>query len=243
MACGRASAWHEAAGFAAALGGLGYLLLPGLAAPPLQDAALMLAAGVAWGVYSLLGRGMADPTQAIAGNFLRAVPFAAVLCLDLLAGHRRRSVRRPLRRALRRGDLGPGLRAVVRRPAGTEGDIRRHDPALRTRARGAGRRRAAGRASQLAVAARVGGDPRRHRAYDKQEGLKKSCSKLAERLRNVKVSASAAMTRKVRELRAEGVKIVGLSSGEPDFPTPPHAIEAAIGRRLPARPNIRRRTA
>jgi aspartate aminotransferase len=50
---------------------------------------------------------------------------------------------------------------------------------------------------------------------------------VAERLRNVKVSASAAMTRKVRELRAQGVQIVGLSSGEPDFPTPPHAIEAA----------------
>ena len=50
---------------------------------------------------------------------------------------------------------------------------------------------------------------------------------VAERLRNIKVSASAAMTRKVRELRAQGVKIVGLSSGEPDFPTPTHAIEAA----------------
>ena len=49
----------------------------------------------------------------------------------------------------------------------------------------------------------------------------------AERLKSVKVSASAAMTRKVREMRAQGVKIVGLSSGEPDFPTPKHAIEAA----------------
>jgi len=49
----------------------------------------------------------------------------------------------------------------------------------------------------------------------------------AERLKNVKVSASAAMTRKVRELRAQGVKIVGLSSGEPDFKSPPNAIEAA----------------
>jgi aspartate aminotransferase len=49
----------------------------------------------------------------------------------------------------------------------------------------------------------------------------------AERLKNVKVSASAAMTRKVRELRAQGVKIVGLSSGEPDFMSPPNAIEAA----------------
>ena len=52
---------------------------------------------------------------------------------------------------------------------------------------------------------------------------------VSERLRNVKISASAAMTRKVRELRAQGVKIVGLSSGEPDFPTPLHAIEAANG--------------
>jgi aspartate aminotransferase len=50
---------------------------------------------------------------------------------------------------------------------------------------------------------------------------------VADRLRNIKVSASAAMTRKARDLRAQGVQIVGLSSGEPDFPTPPHAIEAA----------------
>ncbi|MFI4999298.1 MAG: pyridoxal phosphate-dependent aminotransferase [Reyranellales bacterium] len=48
----------------------------------------------------------------------------------------------------------------------------------------------------------------------------------AERLKSVKVSASSAMTRKVRELRAQGVKIVGLSSGEPDFMSPRHAIEA-----------------
>jgi len=48
----------------------------------------------------------------------------------------------------------------------------------------------------------------------------------AERLKSVKVSASAAMTRKVRELRTQGIKIVGLSSGEPDFASPRHAIEA-----------------
>src|SRR5882757_1158882 len=50
---------------------------------------------------------------------------------------------------------------------------------------------------------------------------------LANRLKNVKVSASAAMTDKARELRDAGVKIISLSSGEPDFPTPSHAIEAA----------------
>jgi aspartate aminotransferase len=50
---------------------------------------------------------------------------------------------------------------------------------------------------------------------------------LASRLDNVKVSASAAMTDKARELRTQGIQIISLSSGEPDFPTPPHAIEAA----------------
>ncbi len=39
----------------------------------------MLGAGVAWGVYSLRGKGAGDPTQVTAGNFLRAVPIAAAL--------------------------------------------------------------------------------------------------------------------------------------------------------------------
>lgn len=62
-------------GVALACGGLVYLLLPGLSAPPFAAAALMIAAGVAWGVYSLRGRGAGDPTQVTAGNFVRAVPF------------------------------------------------------------------------------------------------------------------------------------------------------------------------
>ena len=64
---------------ACALGGLLGLLLPGISAPPLHGAGLMLAAGIAWGVYSLRGRGAGDPLQATAGNFLRAVPFAVAL--------------------------------------------------------------------------------------------------------------------------------------------------------------------
>ncbi|WP_341486975.1 pyridoxal phosphate-dependent aminotransferase [Pararhizobium sp. A13] len=50
---------------------------------------------------------------------------------------------------------------------------------------------------------------------------------IAERLKNVSISASAAMTQRARDLAAKGVKVVSLSSGEPDFPTPIHAIEAA----------------
>lgn len=50
---------------------------------------------------------------------------------------------------------------------------------------------------------------------------------LAERLNRVSISASVIMTIKARELAAQGIKVVSLASGEPDFPTPPHAIEAA----------------
>jgi len=65
-------------GFVLALGGLVALLIPGASAPPIVGALLMLAAGVAWGAYSLLGRGAADPLTATAGNFLRALPMAAL---------------------------------------------------------------------------------------------------------------------------------------------------------------------
>ena len=69
----------QLAGLAFALGGLVSLLLPGLSAPPLLASLLMLSAGVAWGVYSLQGKGAGDPTTVTAGNFLRAVPIAAAL--------------------------------------------------------------------------------------------------------------------------------------------------------------------
>jgi len=64
-------------GLVLAFGGLVGLLLPGLSAPPLYGSILMLGAGVAWGIYSLRGKGAGDPTQVTAGNFLRAVPITA----------------------------------------------------------------------------------------------------------------------------------------------------------------------
>ena len=73
------------AGLVLAFAGIGALLLPGLSAPPLGAAALMLLAGVAWGVYSLRGKGAGDPTRVTAGNFLRAVPLALGLSLLMLA--------------------------------------------------------------------------------------------------------------------------------------------------------------
>ena len=50
---------------------------------------------------------------------------------------------------------------------------------------------------------------------------------LAKRLDEFQVSASVVMTMKGRELAAKGIKVISLASGEPDLPTPPHAIEAA----------------
>jgi drug/metabolite transporter (DMT)-like permease len=76
----------QVVGLLIAVGGLVYMLLPGLSAPPIEGAAFMIAAGVAWAGYSLLGRGVSDPTNATAGNFLRAVPFAAALSLAMAAG-------------------------------------------------------------------------------------------------------------------------------------------------------------
>ena len=74
----------QLAGLVLALGGLVGLLAPGLSAPPLAGALLMLAAGVAWGVYSLRGKSRGgDPLAATSGNFRRAVPLA--LALSLLA--------------------------------------------------------------------------------------------------------------------------------------------------------------
>lgn len=71
-------------GLLLASAGLVGLLLPGLSAPPLPSACLMLAAGVAWGVYSVRGRGARDPLAVTAGNFLRASLPAALLSAMLL---------------------------------------------------------------------------------------------------------------------------------------------------------------
>ena len=72
-------------GLALAVAGFVCLVWPGIAAPPLLGAALMAIAGVAWGVYSLRGRGVADPLPATAGNFARAAPLALLLSVYFIA--------------------------------------------------------------------------------------------------------------------------------------------------------------
>lgn len=75
---------QQALGFALATGGLVVLLLPGASAPPLVGGLLMLLSGLAWGAYTLLGRQAGLPLTATAGNFIRALPLAALFLLPFI---------------------------------------------------------------------------------------------------------------------------------------------------------------
>ena len=77
----------QLAGVGLAGGGLAALMLPGLAAPPLGSAILMLGSGVAWGVYSLRGKGApsaSSPVTVTSGNFMRTVPLTLGLSLIMI---------------------------------------------------------------------------------------------------------------------------------------------------------------
>ena len=64
----------EWCGLLLALGGLVYLVFPGLTAPSSLGSILMMTAGIAWGLYSIRGRGSVNPLADTAGNFVYAVP-------------------------------------------------------------------------------------------------------------------------------------------------------------------------
>lgn len=68
-------------GWAVAVLGLVWLVMPGIEAPPMAGAALMAASGAAWGIYTLRGRGESDPLAATASNFTRSLVFTAALAL------------------------------------------------------------------------------------------------------------------------------------------------------------------
>ena len=79
---------RQSSGLVLALAGLVGLLLPGLSAPPPGGTALMIGAGVAWGIYSIRGKAKGDATCKTAGNFLRAAPLALGLNLAMLPSTR-----------------------------------------------------------------------------------------------------------------------------------------------------------
>lgn len=68
-------------GILIAIVGLVYLLSPGISAPPLMSATLMLMAGLAWGVYSLAGRGVINPLVSTCWNFIGTIPLALITYL------------------------------------------------------------------------------------------------------------------------------------------------------------------
>lgn len=69
----------ELLGFTIAFVAFVYLILPGIGRPDPAGSLLMAVSGIAWGVYSLKGRGAVNPLAATAGNFL----YASALCVPL----------------------------------------------------------------------------------------------------------------------------------------------------------------
>jgi len=68
-------------GVIVAFSGIVYLVLPGVTAPSFIGFSLMTAAGIAWGLYTLKGRGSTNPLSDTSYNFLRSIPFVIVLGL------------------------------------------------------------------------------------------------------------------------------------------------------------------
>lgn len=77
----------QTVGLLLAFAGMTGLMLPGLSAPPLLGSLIMLGAGIAWGIYSIRGKGAGNPTLVSAGNFLRTVPFVIVLSVLTISSY------------------------------------------------------------------------------------------------------------------------------------------------------------
>jgi len=98
-------------GLAIAVAGLVYLVSPGITAPDPLGAVLMVIAGVAWGVYSLLGRSASDPLEATANNFIFSVPL--VLLVSVAFSGEMRFSSSGFTLAVASGALASGLGYVI----------------------------------------------------------------------------------------------------------------------------------
>lgn len=98
-------------GLTIALGGLVYLVLPGIQAPSFVGAMLMAIAGFSWGVYSLRGRTAANPLAQTTSNFLRSIPFVSAVSLVTLPSFH--IERQGIALAIASGALASGLGYVV----------------------------------------------------------------------------------------------------------------------------------
>nr|WP_318381609.1 DMT family transporter [uncultured Enterobacter sp.] len=68
-------------GMLGALAGILFLLLPGAERPPLSASIMMVIAGLAWALYSITGKKIADAAASVTGNFVLSVPVAVVALL------------------------------------------------------------------------------------------------------------------------------------------------------------------
>ena len=102
------AAWF---GYSLAAGGLIYLVSPGVTAPAPLGALLMAVAGVAWGLYSLFGKGVPDPLAATARNFIWCVPLVLITSV-LMAGDLHLSAR-GIALAIVSGAVTSGLGYVI----------------------------------------------------------------------------------------------------------------------------------
>ncbi len=71
----------EWAGVVIAFIGFTYLILPGITTPSVIGFLLMTIAGIAWGIYTLKGRGSKSPLTDTAYNFLRTTPLVVLLAI------------------------------------------------------------------------------------------------------------------------------------------------------------------
>jgi drug/metabolite transporter (DMT)-like permease len=94
-------------GLALAAGGLAWLTLPAVARPDPIGSALMVAAGCAWGVYSLAGKGVDDVLEANARSFIWALP--AAMFLNVMVSSGLHTSARGLLLALIAGSVTSGL--------------------------------------------------------------------------------------------------------------------------------------
>ena len=94
-----------------AISGLAYLVFPGLSAPDPFGAFLMIMAGIAWAFYTLKGKGVKDPLEATARNFIFSVPM--VLAINLFTVSKMHISTEGVAYAIASGALASGIGYVI----------------------------------------------------------------------------------------------------------------------------------
>jgi drug/metabolite transporter (DMT)-like permease len=111
LARGERFSRRASVGFAVAVAGVLYLLLPGAAAPDPLGALLMAVSGVAWGAFTLLARGSDDPEETNAINLASCL--APALLVNLAWGSAAHATLVGVALAVASGALATGLGYIV----------------------------------------------------------------------------------------------------------------------------------